>query len=620
MPYTLPNVESSPTYPAQAVPDQTDLQIVAALGNQTGVKPATHQCLVSPGSGYSVNVDSGTIYVAGTSVSVSAVTNLAPSAAPSSGAGDRRDIVVVNSSGTVSITAGTPCGTSNWTADDGLLGLNPPAKPAIPSNSCVLGEIYIPGGWGSTSLASGNLIDKTSLLTATAGATGPAGPTGATGATGAAGAAGSPAAIPAQALQSANMTFASSAPVLTAGSTVVDGYTCLSGDVILLVGQTTASQNGPWVVPSSGSVGTRPTYFAHASTQVGLPADIANGTLYGGTHWHLAAPSGGITVDTTAQTWASSVLVANTANEDVITDISWDQFTPAAANPNAGGFSIVNAADPSLPQSVGTKNYIDTRQPVSLATAAALSPTNTYSNGTSGVGATLTGTSDVALSIDGVAVTAGTTVLIKNEAAANNGVYVVTATGSGSAPYVLTRHPYYNTSVQFTEGNEFLVLGGAANVGAKYYCQVTAPTIGTTGITYVGEVSASLAAQAGQISSTVSLTTSAQTVASTSSLLGNLATYLVWAYVTVLMGSTAGLVEIIVANGTGTIYISSGPAAAATTIPASSYGTLSVMTGVIMSTAGTLTIQGRSSEPATVEITDPNAGGHNTGMAYLRIA
>ena len=105
-----------------------------------------------------------------------------------------------------------------------------------------------------------------------------------------------------------NTAFSSNAPVLTAGTTVIDGYTVQSGDHVLLTGQTTASQNGPWVVPASGSVGTRPTSFPSGGT-IGNGRTIsvtAGGTVYGGTTWVLGAASSGITVDTTPQSWVQS--------------------------------------------------------------------------------------------------------------------------------------------------------------------------------------------------------------------------------------------------------------------------------------------------------------------------
>lgn len=78
---------------------------------------------------------------------------------------------------------------------------------------------------------------------------------------------------------------------------------------------------------------------------------------------------------------------------------------------------------------------------VAWATTAAL-PANTYNNGASGVGATLTGNANGALPNQdtSVAPVVGQRGLVKTEAAgANNGIYTVTQVGDAGTPYILTR-------------------------------------------------------------------------------------------------------------------------------------------------------------------------------------
>jgi hypothetical protein len=126
---------------------------------------------------------------------------------------------------------------------------------------------------------------------------------------------------------------------------------------------------------------------------------------------------------------------------------------------------------------------------VDLATTAAL-PANTYNNGTSGVGATLTGNANGALSVDSTLTVATNRILVKNEAAgANNGVYVVTQVGSAGTPYILTRADDFDsvgTGVdQIDEGDFFLVTSGTANVNTAWVQQTPPPiTLGTTAIVF----------------------------------------------------------------------------------------------------------------------------------------
>lgn len=159
---------------------------------------------------------------------------------------------------------------------------------------------------------------------------------------------------------------------------------------------------------------------------------------------------------------------------------------------DAGGFLISNVATPVSATDVTTKGYVDNlAQGISwknfarLATAAAL-PSNTYSNGSSGVGATLTATANGALTVDGTAVAASDRVLVKNEAtAANNGIYTVTATGDATHPYILTRALDSDDPSELVAAAVFID-EGTVNVDTALLQTTVAPiTIGTTSLTWI---------------------------------------------------------------------------------------------------------------------------------------
>jgi hypothetical protein len=125
--------------------------------------------------------------------------------------------------------------------------------------------------------------------------------------------------------------------------------------------------------------------------------------------------------------------------------------------------------------------------PVALATAAPL-PSNTYNNGSSGVGATLTGNSTGLLTVDGVAATVGMRVLVRDESAgANNGAYVVT-TNSGGSAYVLTRATDFNTptvSGNLAPNSSFLVAGGNTLINTTWIMTTVGTiTVGATPLTF----------------------------------------------------------------------------------------------------------------------------------------
>lgn len=126
---------------------------------------------------------------------------------------------------------------------------------------------------------------------------------------------------------------------------------------------------------------------------------------------------------------------------------------------------------------------------VELATTAAL-PANTYNNGTSGVGATLTANANGILSVDSTVTVVANRVLVKNEVTqANNGVYTVTQVGTAGTPYILTRATDFDTVGtgvdQIDEGDFFLVTSGTANANTAWVQQTAPPiTVGTTAIVF----------------------------------------------------------------------------------------------------------------------------------------
>lgn len=179
-----------------------------------------------------------------------------------------------------------------------------------------------------------------------------------------------------------------------------------------------------------------------------------------------------------------------------------DQFVAPTVSVSFGSQAITNLLDPVNPQDAATKNYVDAKaqglspkQSVQWATAAALAA-NTYANGTAGVGATLTGNANGALAVDGNAPAINDRVLVQNEASAShNGIYVVTQTGDGSHPYILTRATDADTSAALL-GAFVFVEGGTANIAAGFTLSSNASiTFGTTAITWTqfsgaGEITA----------------------------------------------------------------------------------------------------------------------------------
>lgn len=113
--------------------------------------------------------------------------------------------------------------------------------------------------------------------------------------------------------------------------------------------------------------------------------------------------------------------------------------------------------------------------------------TVTYSNGASGVGATLTNAgAQIALTLDGVTLAVADRVLIKNQASTfQNGIYVVTTVGTGATNWVLTRATDYDQAAEIIQYGVVLVNQGTVSAGLLYQETGAGPwTIGTTPITF----------------------------------------------------------------------------------------------------------------------------------------
>jgi len=171
---------------------------------------------------------------------------------------------------------------------------------------------------------------------------------------------------------------------------------------------------------------------------------------------------------------------------------------PVSYTGKAGNLVTVNADEDGLSFTpVSTPN-----EPVSIDVTqqtyyARLATTNTlkactYNNGTSGVGATLTGNANGILSqsdqtnkVDNVTPALNDIILVKNQASAlQNGLYVVTQLGSASLPFILTRLEFYDQPSEVYPSVIFISEGTGNQ--SKYFTQDTDnPTIGTSSLVYL---------------------------------------------------------------------------------------------------------------------------------------
>ena len=128
-------------------------------------------------------------------------------------------------------------------------------------------------------------------------------------------------------------------------------------------------------------------------------------------------------------------------------EVMGDLSAQAAADFSMNTHKITSVTDPSSAQDAATKAYVDSvaqgLNPIAdcVAMTTGALPACTYVNGASGVGATLTGNSNGALSAqDGITLTVNQRLLVKNQVSdLQNGVYKLSTVGDGANPFVLTR-------------------------------------------------------------------------------------------------------------------------------------------------------------------------------------
>ena len=220
------------------------------------------------------------------------------------------------------------------------------------------------------------------------------------------------------------------------------------------------------------------------------------------TNRHLKDGSGVVSED-----WGARTLIDASSNTSVdwggyflknsgTTMLDW-----SSTNVSVNSRKITNVNNPTLATDAATKAYVDAvatgltvKASVQAATTAALA-SNTYNNGTAGVGATLTATANGPIAaIDGYTPVLNDRLLIKNEVAgANNGIYSVTqvgTSGGGGTPYILTRttdadtcQPASNPTV--TSGMLTFIEEGTANVSTGWVLTTPDPiTLGTTSLAF----------------------------------------------------------------------------------------------------------------------------------------
>lgn len=197
-------------------------------------------------------------------------------------------------------------------------------------------------------------------------------------------------------------------------------------------------------------------------------------------------------------TGTSSISGANTGDQTItltgdVTGSGTGSFaTTIKSNVSLSGSPTTTTQTPADNSTkIATTAYVDNavlgqnfKEAVGAATTGNL--VGVYLNGSSGVGATFTYTATGVDTIDGVTLTLGMRVLVKNQTSdLQNGIYTVTTAGAVGVAGVLTRATDADQPTDWKTGDSvFCTAGTTQSTTTWAYTGTDSPTIGTSSITF----------------------------------------------------------------------------------------------------------------------------------------
>jgi hypothetical protein len=293
---------------------------------------------------------------------------------------------------------------------------------------------------------------------------------------------------------------------ITLTGTVTSSGSLTLGGTLGGIGNSQLTNSSVTINGSLVSLGGSTTVTATASNALTIGTGLS-GTSYNGSTPITIAIDGTVATLTGSQTLTNKAMSgsSNTFTNIPNSGLTNSSLTIGTTNIALGGTSLTLGGlttvtltqNPTNALDAATKQYVDAavsnvnyHAACNYATTADLG-TVLYSNGASGVGATITKLTPFAtLAIDGANPSVGQRILVKNETSGQyNGIYTVTSVGSGVAGWVLTRATDYDQvgtgTNEIAPGDTTFVISGTVNAGTQWVQTTDLPiTIGTTPINF----------------------------------------------------------------------------------------------------------------------------------------
>jgi hypothetical protein len=265
----------------------------------------------------------------------------------------------------------------------------------------------------------------------------------------------------------------------------------VSGTVSSATSATTAGTVTTAAQPNITSVGTLTSVAITGNATAGnvyANSGTIGASLLTGTVTTAAQPNITSTGTLTSLTVTGNVAAGNLTTTGVLS-VTGTGVSSIAGNLDMTSNTITNLATPTASTDAATKQYVDdvaqglnihpSCNAATTTTLASISGgTITYNNGTAGVGATLTTTGSYT-TIDGVTLSNGMRILVKNEATqANNGIYVRTSAT------VLTRATDFDSAIEIA-GGDFTFITAGTQYNSTGWVQIDeVTTVGTDPIVW----------------------------------------------------------------------------------------------------------------------------------------
>jgi hypothetical protein len=266
----------------------------------------------------------------------------------------------------------------------------------------------------------------------------------------------------------------------------------ITGAGTLAVSLVNASSTTLWAGPSAGAAGS-PGYRGLTGNDIPLVSGTNTTVVNNGATLQINVPSPSYPVTSVSN--SDGTLTISPSTGAVVASIA-----NSAALPGSPTTTTQSSTDNST--KIATTSYVTTAvanaiagvNPAVAVQVATVSSSDTsgltYNNGVSGVGATFTGSTNTALTFDGVTLTSlNQRVLVKNDTqsgnpGAYNGIYTLTQLQTVGLPPILTRAVDYDQPSDINNTGAIPVVSGTVNADTSWLLTSTVATVGTSVLTY----------------------------------------------------------------------------------------------------------------------------------------